>query len=202
MIDIFSGLGVVFLFVIFFALYFRLIQRQKNKKKNDEFLIENSDKIQELLYEKNLGIRSPRAVDHLIKEILNNPDEVKVIRKSHAENLERNKEQEMELMYRNMRKVGYQYEEQIFAIFQDKSFLWEEELMGKIKSLYKLDKDDDDELLKVWCNNLLVQRLMNDSKKLRVGSILIMDNYSLDESDLTWEKWHLNRGTSMPDYEL
>lgn len=186
-------------------------------KRHQEFLIKNSDTCKELTYkynnslDKGKPLMDKNAFQKELIRIVSDPNEEKAI----IAKIKRDEESREIFRQRNrdMRKLGYKYEEEIFELFDTRRELDYGQILEGIRKIYKLeikgniDQDEmlekccrADELFSIWVENYLIQRCEWNTGHFKVGYVLEFETFSIDENDMTREKWLKQKGKSLVDH--
>ncbi len=102
---------------------------------------------------------------------------------------------------RNLRKMGYKYEDEIFEIFRFENYLAYDQLLNGIQNVCRLNVLEATDRLRLWEKNYLICKNY-DNKKYNVGFVLTSSMYSIDKDDITFQKWLKNNGIdrNLPDF--
>lgn len=185
--------GILAIISVIGYLILQFADRKEYEDKEKNKLMANNKKCREIRRE-NLNAMdegkpylTERELDKILNEVINDPDEKRIAYEKINEDAVREERRDIE--NRNMRKIGYKYEIEIFEIFYIDPVLSEDQLLLRIGEKFSLNETRSKELFVVWSNNRLIREIYDEPNHWQVGHILTFDIYSLDETDLTWQKW-------------
>lgn len=175
-------------------------------KKYNEKLVKQSDSCRSLIYRYNQSIEDGKPIMtkaqlkiELLK-IVKDPEEQRRIQQKHQRQEEYNERTAQER--RDKRKIGYKYELEIFKIFDVNRELDIDTLYQSIDSHFQFNRDYSkfSALFELWEKNGLVTRCSWDRSHFEVGPVLEWKLFSIDESDLTREKWLVSKNKTLLPY--
>lgn len=199
--DIVNSIGWLTIMATAGGAFFYYISKKDSDEWENRRLIPHNDKCQDLINKHNQAVREGRPVlpDHefqkKLRKILQDPKEKQQALDRIAQ-IERKKEEEQQER-RNMRKVGYKYDTDIFEIFDTDPVLGQEVLLKEIKHRYNTDDHQAMKLLKIWNENGLISETDWKSKAWEVGNVLTLDLYKIDPMDLTRQTWLEQQGKTL-----
>jgi hypothetical protein len=197
-------IGILTLIALVFYIAMQYQNQSDIKKSDRQQLINDSRKCQSLIYNYNRSIESNKPLmryeqlQEELDKIINNPVEIKEI-----ENLRKLQQQSKikdAIRLKEYRKIGYQYEKDIFEIFDTNEILTYSKIKFLLQDKYfEKPSTEIDLIFSIWEQNYLVQKCYGELDTWEIGFILTSDIHKLIPTDLTWEEWlKLNNKTKEP----
>lgn len=172
-------------------LYLKYLDKKSRIEREKDELIPYSTKCKEILREHHSNISGKKLnsynLNKILYRVLDDPKELKEAQDNYY--LEKKRFDDLILINRNKRKVGYKYDEVIFEIFDDNFEISNQDIRSGIKTKYNKDEDEIDKLLRIWEENNLVNICIWNQNNWQIGDTLTSPYMKIDEGDLTREKW-------------
>ncbi len=179
---------------------FSLISSKEDFEVKKEKFIENSTDMAYFnrSYVKSLRedkpIMTKSSYKRAIRNMMNDP---KIITEVNRRILEKKvRDNEYKDLRRKQRKIGYKYEDSIFEIFGENRELPKEYIIIRIKELFRYEGLEEmvyekkaNEMFHLWLENELIENCCWNKENYEIGIILRQNIYSLDNEDITWDKW-------------
>ncbi|SNR68550.1 hypothetical protein SAMN06265371_108210 [Lutibacter agarilyticus] len=188
-----QAIGGIFLFGL---LIYIMMQYQSNKeelKKSNRELAKHSWKAKEFIREYSISTRNENPImskdnyNKKLSEILNNPEERKLINESIIR--DREYENRIKVDNKRKRKIGYKYDIEIFEIFGTNNRLSKSELLKSITLKYNKNEIWAIEVMNIWLENNLITQCYNNKQMYKVGNVLEDSFYKIDEEDIIRNEW-------------
>lgn len=187
-----ESIGILAILAILFFLYINHLSSKNTKEQEIRKLAPFNKKCQEwndAYYEsKKKGDRTITSYDLLkgYKKILSDPKEREIALRG----FERKRMIEKKIIedQRRSRIIGYKYEELIFEIFGNKTYLHKDEIINAIQVNLNKSQEEAENIFSIWGENLLIRRNLKNNI-CEVGLLLSDDLFNLDKNDFTRSKW-------------
>lgn len=186
-------LGTLSFIAIIIGIGYAFLKKSYDRDDKEKYIKENSDRIKKLNLEyrgHNGQIVNQNEYNEKVKQILNDPNEIKKISDEKKDLAERKRLYDIEenKIKSQRRRYANKYDEDICEIFGTFRSLTYQELIFRIENWFKIDELKAKELFELWYDNWLINTCEWNRSLYQVG-IEISKPAKFKTDEFTREKW-------------